>query len=81
MNESSVLIPRKQVKAELSKERWGACSTRKLDQSTLWRWCDLLGIPTGLNDFTLEEYTQLLRLAQHYRSGGSTKEILEELAK
>lgn len=43
-----------------------------IDQSTLWRWCDALSIPTGQEWFSAEQFALLLLLAKWLRKPKSS---------
>ena len=70
------LIPRQTASAELWRLRYEG---EVVPQPTLWRWCDLAGIPTGLDEFTPAQFEKLRIVATGLREGKSKQEILEDL--
>lgn len=70
-------ISRKEAIAVLSRIRYGQDSQRILNQSTIWRWCDALGIPSGTREFYESEVNQLKALATHLRRGYLLKDFVK----
>lgn len=73
---AELLIPRSMAAAELWRLRYEG---EGVSQPTLWRWCDLAGIPTGLDEFTPDQFEKLRIVALGIRQGKSKPEILEDL--
>ncbi|HEY9663365.1 MAG TPA: hypothetical protein V6C65_33375 [Allocoleopsis sp.] len=73
---AELLISRRIASEELWRVRYEAS---EVSQQTLWRWCDLAGIPTGLEEFTPTQFEKLRIVAIGLREGKSKPEILEDL--
>lgn len=71
-------IPRSQVIEAISFARWGKHSRRIVTQPTLWRWCDLLEIPSRQRQFFQSDVERLRRLALHLNQGGSVYDFEED---
>jgi hypothetical protein len=63
---------------ELSRIRYPK-KDRVLNESTLWRWCKLAGIQTGLSEFDFEQCARLCRIAHLKRQGYQEPQIKEFL--
>lgn len=64
----------------LSKER-GRSPQHPLTTSLISKWCADLGFRTGLRYFSEAQLQQLKKVNQHYASGGSRRELLQNLRK
>jgi len=74
------LIPRDRLILELSALRYGrdmAQAGKAIDQSTLWRWCDLAGVETGQSEFLESDFQKLAELCDHYRRGRTTSAFIK----
>ena len=76
------VIPRGVALLKLSEIRYGSDALtfgKVISQPTLWRWVDLLGLPSSQDCFTQSEFEQLSQIAVAYRRGKTTRQILEQL--
>lgn len=73
---AELLIPRSIASTELWRLRYAG---EQVSQPTLWRWCDLAGVPSGLEEFTPSQFQKLQIVATGLNEGKNQQEILEDL--
>ena len=79
---ATVVIPRGVALLRLSEIRYGSDAIaigKIVSQPTLWRWIDLLGLPSSQECFTQAQFDRLAEIAHAYRMGKTTQQILETL--
>jgi hypothetical protein len=67
-------ILRETVIEQLSRIRYNG-KAKKIDPATLWRWCKLAAIQTGLSEYSLEQVAVLAQVAQWKRQGYPENQI------
>jgi hypothetical protein len=78
VNAEKPTITRKKLEALLSMIRYPE-GDQLISQPTLYRWCQLAGVPTGRKAFTLEQACKLKKIAEYLQIGFSYDQIRDFL--